>query len=60
MALEQSGYRGWWPMLQTTGRRTLADGRRVKVGREVLRNMATGEVVANDKGGTPNPCPREK
>ena len=55
MALEKSGFRGWWPMLQTTGRRTLADGRRVKVGREVLRNMLTGEIVASDKGWNAEP-----
>jgi hypothetical protein len=42
-------------MLQTVGRRTLADGRRVKVGQEVLRNMATGEVVATQKGWNAEP-----
>lgn len=55
MALHQSGFRGWWPMLQTTGRRTMKDGRRVKEGREVLRNMLTGEVVATDKGWNAEP-----
>lgn len=55
MALESSGYRGWWPMLQTTGRKILADGRRVKVGQEVLRNMQTGEVVVSDKGWNAEP-----
>lgn len=42
-------------MIQHTGFVRTADGRRAKVGQEVLRNMATGEVVATEKGWNAEP-----
>lgn len=53
--LETSGYKGWWPMLMNVGRRVSPDGRRVQVGREVLRNMVTGEIVATEEGWNAEP-----
>jgi len=53
--LKKSGYRAWWPMLQTTGRKILPDGRRAKVGQEVLLNMLTGEIVSTEKGWNAEP-----
>lgn len=45
-------------MLQFTGRTKLADGSRVQVGQEVLRNMSTGDIVATEKGWDAEPpCP---
>lgn len=53
--LETSGYKGWWPMLENTGRRVTPDGKRVQVGKEVLRNMVTGETVDGWDSEPPSP-----
>ena len=53
--LETSGYKGWWPMIEMTGRKRSADGRRIQVGREVIRNMVTGETV--EGWDSIPPCP---
>lgn len=42
-------------MIQHTGFVRTEDGRREKVGKEVLRNMVTGQVVESEKGWNAEP-----
>jgi len=50
--LETSGYKGWWELKQYLGK----DKNGVKIGKEVFRNMITGEVYdPGEKGWNGEP-----
>jgi hypothetical protein len=51
MGIDTAGYRGWWPLRAYQGK----DRNGKKVGVEVFRNMATGEVHAPANGWNGEP-----